>query len=172
VPNAIFPVPEFHSEPSRAVRTRPSLAVRMRTHWGRSRLDDELARATDPSTSAELSLRAAQLRSFAERSRLANELVKALGDARGPNLGAFRAKTRRQHARIRQYSDELLALVRRLRGDQPIDVRGAAMTARLVNNRAGPLYREGGQDLQDALLAARDALEVTHRGTHVLARAA
>jgi hypothetical protein len=172
MPNGIFPVPEFRSNPSRAVRTGPSLAVRIRTRGGRNRLDDELARGTDPSVSPELRLRAAQLRSPAERSRLANALVEALGDARGPNLGAFRVKTRRQHAAIRDYADDVLALVLRLRDDRPIDVRGAAMTARLVNNGASPLHRESGQDLQDAILAARVALDVTQRATPDLARAA
>jgi hypothetical protein len=172
MPNGIFPVPEFDYVSSRAVRMRPGLAVRVRRRWRRSRLDDELARGTDPSTSAELSLRAAQLRSSAERSRVANKLVETLGDARGPNLGAFRINTRRQHAKIRQYADDLQALVLRLRDDRPIDVQGAAMTARLVDSGASPLHREGGQGLQVALLAARDALEVTHRDTYILARAA
>jgi hypothetical protein len=172
MPNGIFPVPEFRSDPSRAVRTRPSLAVRIRTRWRRKRLDEELAHGTDPSVSPELRLRAAQLRAPAERSRLANALVEALGDARGPNLGAFRVKTRRQHAAIRDYADDVLALVARLRDERPIDVRGAAMTARLVNNGAGPLHRESGQELRDALLAARVALDVTQRAAPDLARAA
>jgi hypothetical protein len=84
VPNGIYPVPKFRSIPSRSVRTRPTLAVRIRTRWRRNRLDDELARGADPGTNAGLSLRAAQLRSPAERSRLANALVRALGDATGP----------------------------------------------------------------------------------------
>ena len=170
MPPGVFPVPKFR--PTTTDPARPSLALRVRTRRRRNRLDDELARGADPAASSELGLRAAQLRSEVGRRKLANALVKAVGEARGPNLGAFRAKTRRQHARIRQYADALLALVLRLRDDQPIDVRGAAMTAQLVNNRRSPLYREGGQDLQDALLAARDALEVTHPATHVLAKAA
>lgn len=172
MPNGIFPVPDFRSKPSRAVRTRPSLAVRIRVRWRRNRLDDELVRGTDPSVSPELSLRVAQLRSPAERSRLANALVEALGDARGPNLGAFRVKTRRRHAAIRNYADDLLGLVLRLRDDQPIDVRGAAMTARLVNNGASPLHRESGPDLRDAILAARVALDAAHQDTRDLATAA
>jgi hypothetical protein len=172
MPNGIFPVPEFHSQPRRPVRDRPSLAVRMRARWRRDRLDDELARGTDPSVSPELGLRAAQLLSPAERARLANALVEALGDARGPNLGAFRVKTRQQHGLIRDSADDLLALVLRLRDDRPIDVRGAAMTARLVNNGGSPLHREGGQHLRDGLLAARAALDGTQRATHDLARAA
>ena len=172
MPNGIFPVPELHSQSRRVVRDRPNLAVRLRTRWRRDRLDDELARGTDPSVSPELGLRAAQLRSPAERARLANALVEALGDARGPNLGAFRIKARQQHGVIRDYADDLLALVLRLRDDRPIDVRGAAMTARLVNNGASPLHRESGQDLQDAILAARVALDVSQRTTPDLARAA
>jgi hypothetical protein len=172
MPNGVFPVPEFHSQPTRAVRDRPSLAMRTRTRWLRDRLDDELARGTDPSVSPELGLRAAQLRSPAERARFANALVEALGDARSPNLGAFRVKTRQQHDAIRDNAHELLALVHRLRDDRPIDLRGAAMTARLVNNGASPLHRESGQDLQDAILAARVALDATQRATPDLARAA
>ena len=94
MPSRVFPVPKFRSEPRRTVVKRPSLAVRIRTRWRRSRLDDELARGTVPAYSAELTLRAAQLRSPAERSRLANALVEALGAARGPNLGAFTKKAR------------------------------------------------------------------------------
>ena len=172
MPNGIFPVPEFHSPPTRAVGDRPSPAVRIRTGWRRNRLDDELARGTDPSVNSELRLRAEQLRSRAERSRLANALIEALGDARGPNLGAFRAKTRQRHAEVRRHADDLLALALRLRDDQTIDVRGAAMTARLVNNGASPLRRGSGQELGVELRAARVALDATHRGTQALAAAA
>ncbi|MGH2743381.1 MAG: hypothetical protein ACREX8_05945 [Gammaproteobacteria bacterium] len=149
MPSGIFPVPEFRPVPARARPTRST----------RRRLDEELARGADPDTSPELRLRAAQLRSRSERSRLANALVEALGDARGPNLGAFRLKTRRQHAVIREYADDLRALVDRLRDDQPVDVRGAAMTARLVDNRASILHRNGGQHMQHEIRAARFALD-------------
>jgi hypothetical protein len=82
MPNGIFPVPPFDSPFSHTAATRPGLAVRLRTWFRRNRLDEELARGLDPATSAELSLRAAQLRSPGERSRLANGLVETLGDAR------------------------------------------------------------------------------------------
>ena len=62
MPNGIFPVPQFHSYPSRTATTRPGIALRMRTRWKRRGLDDELARGADPAASAELTLRAAQLR--------------------------------------------------------------------------------------------------------------
>jgi hypothetical protein len=172
VPSGVFPVPKFRSKPSRPIGTRPSLAVRVRTRWLRNRLDDELARGIDPELSAELALRAVQLRSPAERARLANALVEALGDARGPNLGAFSKKARSGEAHIRASADDLLALVRRLRDERPIDARGAAMTARLVGDAGSPLHRVGDQDLRHEIRAARVALDATHSARDDLARAA
>ena len=60
MPSGIFPVPKFRPVPDRA---RPTLA--------------------DPAKNSELNLRAGQLRSRAERSRVANALEEALGDASG-----------------------------------------------------------------------------------------
>lgn len=169
MPNGIFPTPEFRPVPA---RTRPSFAARIRMRWTRKRLDEELARGADPDTGPELMLRAAQLRSRSERSRLANALAEALGDARGPNLGAFRMKTRRQHAVIREYADDLLALVGRLRDDRPVDVRGVAMAARLVDDGASALHHNGGQDLQHEIRAARFALDAPGAPAEDLAAAA
>ena len=172
VPSGIFPVPKFRSTPRRGVGTRPGLVVRMRTRWRRNRLDDGLARGADPAASAELRLRAAQLRSPAERSRLANAMVEALGDARRPNLGAFRLKTRRQHDVIRESADELMALVARLRDDQPVSVQGAAMTSRLVGDGASPLHRDGQHNLTQAIRAAMVALDATGPATQDMDKAA
>jgi hypothetical protein len=172
VPNGIFPVPQFRSDPNPVGRSRPSLFARLRTRWRRDKLDQQLARGADPQSSAELSLRAAQLGSDSGRSTLANALVAALGDARGPNLGAFRMKTRRRHAAIRDAADDLLALVVRLREDRPIDVRGAAMAARLLSDRGSPLHRDSGQDLQDAFRAARIGLDAADPASRDLAAAA
>jgi hypothetical protein len=172
VPSGVFPVPKFRSKPSRTIGKRPSLAVRVRTRWRRSRLDDELARGAVPGDSAELALRAAQLRSPAERSRLANALVEALRAARGPNLGAFTKKARRRDAQIRESADDLLALVQRLRDERPVDIRGAAMTARLVNDARSPLHRVGDQDLGHEIRAARAALDATRLTPEHLAAAA
>jgi hypothetical protein len=170
VPSGIFPVPKFR--PTASDPTRPSLGLRVRTRRRRNQLDSELARGVDPAASAELGLRAAQLRSASGRRRLANALVETLGDARGPNLGAFRTKRRRQHAALREAADEVQALVLRLRDGEPIDVRGAAMTARLLNDTASPLHQDSGQDLRHAIRAAWVALSSTRRATEDLARAA
>jgi hypothetical protein len=169
MPSGIFPVPEFRPIPA---HTHPTLAARTRMRWTRERLDEELARGADPGKSAQLMLRAAQLRSRSERSRLANALVAALGDARGANLGAFRMKTRRQQAVIREYADDVLALVGRLRDDRPVETRGVAMAARLVDDGASPLHRKGGQDLQHELRAVRFALDTAGAAAEDLAAAA
>jgi hypothetical protein len=124
-------------------------------------MDAELAQGGDPSASAELTLRAAQLRSRGERARLANTLIKALGSARGPNLGAFTRKGQRRDAAIRQSVDDLLALALRLQDDRPIDVEGAAMAARLVNDRGSALHRGSAHELQAAAQAAGLALDNT-----------
>lgn len=164
MPSGVFPVPKFRSAPDRG--DRMSLAVRLRTRFRRDRLDAELAQGGDPSASAELTFRASQLRSPGERARLANTLIKALGDARGPNLGAFTRKAQRRDSAIRQSADDLLALALRLRDDQPIDVEGAAMTARLVNDRASALNRGPAHELQAATRAARLALDTTPASAH------
>lgn len=68
MPNGIFPLPQFHPHPSRSAGRRPRLMLRMRTWWRRDRLDEQLARDVDPATSAELTLRAAQVHSPTRRS--------------------------------------------------------------------------------------------------------
>ena len=162
MPSGVFPVPRFRPAPD----ARVSLAVRLRTRFRRSRLDAELAQGGDPSASAELMLRATQLRSPGERTRLANALINALGSARGPNLGAFSPRAQRRDAAIRQTADDLLALAVRLRDDRPIEVEGAARTARLVDDRASALHRGQADELQAATEAARLALDSTTASAH------
>ena len=114
MPNGIYPVPPFDSHPSHATDSRPGLWLRFRTRWNRRRLDDELARGTDPAASDQLTLRAAQLRSRAVRVRLASRLIEALGAARRPNLEPLTARGRRQRVAVEESRDDLHALIRRL----------------------------------------------------------
>ena len=158
MPNRISPIPQFHSQPSPG----PSLALRLR-RWRRDRLDGELASGADPASSPDLTWRAAQLQSQAVRTRLADALVAMLARAHEPNLRRFRVAGRQQNVEIREYADNLRALVARLRDDRPIDIQGAAMTARLVDDRSSPLYRTGDQGLGSAVLSARLALERSAR---------
>ena len=168
MPTGISHVPQFDSRPSPG----PTLSLRLRTRWRQNRLDRELASGVDPASSPELTLRAAQLESPAVRSRHANAIVEMLGRAYEPNLGRFTVSGERQHAEIREYADNLRALVARLRDARPIDIQGAAMTARLVNDRSSPLYRVGDQGLRSAVLSARLALDRSAQVRQDLASAA
>jgi hypothetical protein len=159
VPNGIFPIPQFQSQPNPGADAGAPVSLRMRTRWRRAQLDGELASGVDPASSPELSLRAEQLQSPEMRSRLADAIVKVLGRAHEPNLGRFTPAGHRQRVEVREYADSLRALVARLRDDRPIDVQGAAMTARLVNDRRSPLHRQGDDSLGRAVVSARLALD-------------
>ena len=155
MPNGIFPIPAFKTVPSRD--SAPGLRQRAKTRLQRKRLDVKLAHGADARTTPELSLRAAQLRSHGERARLANALVMAVGESRQGDPVTIR--TRPHRAEVRANADELLALAARLRDDLPVDVRGVAITARLVSDRKGPLRSMSGGDLREAVESARHAID-------------
>ena len=167
MPLGPFPLPDFDNSPRRA-RERSRFWPRMLTRWRRNQLDDELIAGSDPRASAELSERARQLRSEPVRARLANTLVGPLVAARARRLLSIGARPRR--SALERNVDELVPLVERLCDGRPIDVRGAAMTARLVSDTRGPLYRKG--NLRYALRAARLALDEANEGGAHLRRAA
>jgi hypothetical protein len=153
--------------PSRSLarRTRGPLLggtwLRVRTMWRAVGLDRDLANRTDPMQSDELSLRVGQLGSSGTRSRLAAALRTAIQIAKGRR--APLTTTRLRRAEIRENEALLMALVSRLREGGPLGVQGLAMTARLVNDRSGPLYRPGpGGSLQAAVVEALAALEGGH----------
>jgi hypothetical protein len=155
MPYGVFPVPK---RPASTKSGGPSLAVRIRSRFGRAELDSELANGADPAGSAELALRAEQLSSPAERARIANVLVETLGDARRGEPMTLRIRP--QRAAVRAAADEILALALRLRDEQPAGVRGLAMAARLID-RSGPLYRTDAGDLDGAIASAHAALDAT-----------
>jgi hypothetical protein len=64
-----------------------------------------------------------------------------------------------RRAAVREYADDLIAVARRLRQPDPIDVTGAAMVARLVFDWTSPMYRDGTTSLRHALRSARLALD-------------
>jgi hypothetical protein len=160
MPNGIYPVPPLQIRAGTASQSRaarPGLGLRLRTWWRRDRLDEQLANGDDPRASAELTLRAEQLGTAAERVRLAEDLEAILRLAREQAPQVHRLVRRRQ---VRTCADELVALVHRLRDDQPIDLRGAAMTAQLLSDPRGPLYYERASvPLREAARSARLALD-------------
>ena len=148
------------------------IGVRIRARIRRKKLDDELARGVDPATSAERRLRASQLTWPDDRLRLAGVLVDALGSARMSYLGPFRRKLRERDAAIRESAEEMLALARRLQDGEPITARGAAMASRLARDRSSPFHGTSAGDLQVALRAAYEALDVPDEPAYELAGAA
>ena len=153
----VLPVP--NSRDSGSGTTGPSLAVRVRTRLGRAQLDSELASGSDPASGAELALRAQQLSAPAERARIANGLVEALGDARRGEPMTLRLRP--QRAVVRDVADDILALVLRLRDDRPVGIAGVAAAARLVDDRKGAMYRDNAGDLHGAIRSAHSALDAT-----------
>ena len=151
---------------------RPSLGVRLQARLQRARLDKELSRGADPATSPKHALRAAQLHSPTVRTHLANRLVLTVGEARGQGQELHSATRRNQRAEVRDRADEILALAAKLREDAPVGLRGLAMTARLVTDRKGPLYRADGPDLHEVLPATRSALDLGDETRDDLATAA
>jgi hypothetical protein len=167
MPLGPFPLPEFDMPP-RPTNEPSRPWARMRTRWRRNQLDDALSAGADPRASAELSVRASQLHSEPVRARLANTLVDPLVAGRPRELLTIGSRPRR--TALKRNLDELVPLIEHLCDGRPIDVRGAAMTARLVGDTQGPLYRKG--DLRHALGAARMALDGRAPGGRQLQRAA
>jgi hypothetical protein len=170
MPYGVFPVPKARDSGNSRI-TGPSLAVRIRTRFGRAALDSELARDADPASSAELALRAEQLSSPAERARIANALVESLGDARRGEPMTLRLRPQREV--VRDAADDILALVLRLRDDRPVGIAGVAAAARLIDHRRSPMYRDDAGDLHDAIRSAQVAIDGTREpAVELAARAA
>jgi hypothetical protein len=158
MPYGVFPVPK-RRDSGKGATASTSLAVWIRTRLGRAALDSELANGADPASSAELALRAEQLSSPAERARIANGLVEALGDARRGEPMTLRLRPQREV--VRDAADDILALVLRLRDDRPVGIAGVAAAARLVDDRRGAMHRDDSGDLHDAIRSAQSALDAT-----------
>jgi hypothetical protein len=165
MPYGVYPVPK-HRESTKSSGTGATLAVRIRTRVRRGALDRQLADGADAASNAELELRATQLRSTGERTRLADALVETLGDARRGEPMTLRPRP--QRAAVRDAADDILALALRLRDGRPVDLIGVAMTARLVDDRSSPMHRDDAGDLRDAIKSALSALDATPETTGVL----
>lgn len=166
MPNDTDTVPQLDSHSRHAAENPPGLGVRLRALWNRARLDEALARGADPGTTADLRLRAAQLRSRRVRARLATSLFEEISEAQQPTLDPITARGWRHRAAVEESRDDLLALILRLRSKRPIDARGAAMAAQLVRARVGRRHQHDGQGLRHAVRAALFALCGRHSWGH------
>jgi hypothetical protein len=168
MPNGVYPVPKFR--PTGAAH-QPALGTRLRVWWQRPALDEQLAAGAQPVAGSLLQHRAEQLGSRAGRDGLARGLEAALRVARRtPSNAEITMQLR--HGEIRACDEDILALVRRLRDDRPIDVQGAAMLAQLLSDPSGPLSRAGATSLRYALRSARLALDHADEAAFALPEAA
>ena len=168
MPYGVFPRPNVRTVAQSGPRW--GRGTRFRTRLNRNRLDEQLTAGVTPNTLTPLGLRAAQLHSPATRARLANALVEAVGEARRGE--PMNIRRRPQRAEVRAEADALLALASRLRESTPIDVRGAAKVALLVNDKNSPLHRPGTTSLGDALTEAHAALIPSQEAEYELPAAA
>jgi hypothetical protein len=154
MPNGVYPVPKFRP---RADRRPRSAAVRLRVWWHRLELDEQLAAGAQPVAGSLLHHRAEQLGSRAERAKLARALEATLRAAR--RAPTHRPGLQLRHGEIRACDEDILALIRRLDDERPIDVQGAALVAQLLSDPSGPLSRAGATSLRYAVRSARLALD-------------
>jgi hypothetical protein len=134
-----------------------TLSLKLQTWWRRDELDEQLVHGADPGADARLARRAAQLRSRSTRAALAGALESAVREAH--SAWSVSARLPLARVEVRACAGDLLALARRLRADEPIDVAGAAMAARLVFNGTSPLYGQAQTTLLYAARSARLALD-------------
>jgi hypothetical protein len=136
-----------------------NFALRLRAWWQRDELDEQLEHGAQPPLVADtpLAYRAAQLRRRSTRNTLAATLEDAVREAH--KTWSVSARLPLARAEVRACSVDLVALALRLRADEPIDVRGAAMVARLVLNGTSPLYGDGPVSLRYVARSARLALD-------------
>ena len=135
------------------------LLLRLRTRWQRDGLDEKLAYGADPTASAELALRASQLRSMKGRDEIATRIERVLTEVSDRWPPTVTQAVPVHWSAVRDNARDIYAVTRRLRDDEPIDVRGAAMASRLITDGSGPLYRDGNGDVAHAVRAARLALD-------------
>jgi len=129
--------------------------------WLRERaLDEELAEGADPTESDELSLRTGQLSSVESRDRLAVALERLVRLAEEQPHPPDTMPLLVRRCKVRACRTLLLDLAESVRNAGPSDVQGIAMTARLISDRTGLLYRGGStQPLASQVFSVLFALE-------------
>lgn len=135
---------------------RTRLGVRLHSR----RLDRALAAGASPDASAALSLRACTLIGETERRRLARALRRLVKDAERP-LPPLSSQAPICWRKVLKSQRTLSRFAERLISDEPVDARGVARVSVLLDGD-GPVYGwPAADDLEPALQAATEALEVS-----------
>ena len=134
--------------------------------WRRARrLDEELARGTDPIASDELSLRAGQLGSARSRGRFACVLRGVVELADAPFDPARMGRPVMRRRQVRENRGLLLDLADLLGAGGRLHVQGLAITSLLVADGVSPLHaRAEGASLKEAVSRALLALDAGFAG--------
>ena len=168
MPNGVYPVPKFHP---RSRHAQQPARLRLRLWWNRTALDEQLAAGAQPKAGTLLYHRAEQLSTRPERYRLASELQDVLHTAHTPAPVRETGLPLRR-GEVRATEEDILALVRRLKDDRPVDIQGIAMVVVLLADPSGPLYRAGEMSLRYAIRSARLSLDHTDEFAIALPEAA
>jgi hypothetical protein len=148
----------------RGVAASRSLVMRMRVAASRDRLTRELAEGTEPGSSPERGLRAAQLTSDRRRKQLARTLRRTISEAHQPGLTRSRVVIINR-AQVVDAEHAINAMVARLGYAEPVRAEGMAIAQRILTNAdSSPLYNsaEAGA-LRRQMLVATAALDTASR---------
>jgi hypothetical protein len=147
---------------ARSTRGRP-IRANLRAWLHGWELDRELAAGCSPETDAALAIRAHRITSRRSRRRSADGLARALR-AIEPGRPVLTAAARPNLDEVRAARTVLASLERRLRANEQIAPRGAAMLGLLLSDCTSQLYQPAEQGaLGSALRAAAAALELPER---------
>ena len=140
---------------------RPSLRVRARVWLNRRALDGQLAGGADPTRSAELRLRAEQLRKPKQRARIADSVGDMVTVAqRRRQSGVIKPQGQFGPSEVIASRELLYTLARRVRDPRFDSSRGLAMASVLLREARAPLALEReAQTLEDALRDTLSALD-------------
>jgi len=155
-------VPLHHRD--RSTSTDSPLALRLRVHATRGRLDRQLAAGRPCESTAALSLRARQLTHPRARQRVARDLrgivdyVDRLGSPRVVSAVVI------EPAAVRRARQPILGLAERLEGAAPVSPRGVALARALLTDGLSPLFNQYCErTVTQAIWAVEDALEANAR---------
>ncbi len=138
-----------------AVRPQDRLLARLHAF----RLDHDLAGGASPDATVGLALRAQALVAMPARRDLAWTARRVLDVANAPDPRRLPVTVCRD--RVRDCSEEIEDLIRRLLAPGPVSAQGVAQASALLSDATSPIYhRASRDDLRARILAAADALRL------------
>jgi hypothetical protein len=147
-------VRDLHSSLDRALieRAGPRLSTRLRVFLRRRSLDHRLADGAAPQSSPELELRARQLVSRADRSRIAESIDRLLAEARSGARSRWSSAVPVDRGAIAAAAPLLSRIAAVLELEGPIYCQGVAMLETMLRDGASAIYGRGGERALSAQL--------------------